>query len=58
MSVIVNERMLSEITFKAESFIGSKLILLGLFWSGSSVKFDWGFVVGWGLIVVRKKSGF
>ena len=54
MSVIVNERMLSEITFKAESFIGSKLILLGLFWSGSSVKLDWGFVVGWGFIVVRK----
>ena len=46
--------MLSEITFRAESFIGSKLILLGLFWSGSSVKLDWGFVVGWGFIVVRK----
>ena len=40
LSVIVKERMLSEITFKAESFIGSKLIILGLFRSGRGVKFD------------------
>ena len=50
--------MLSEMIFKAESFIGSKLILLELFWSGSRVKFDWGRIVGWGFIVLRKLSGF
>ena len=39
-SLIVKERILSEMIFKAESFIGSKLILLELFCSGSRVKFD------------------
>ena len=51
LSVMVSERILREITFRAESLIGTKLILFWSFWSGSSVKLDWGFDVCWGLII-------
>ena len=50
-SAIVRERILREIIFRAESFIGAKLILFWSFWSGSSVKFDWELDVCWGLII-------
>ena len=43
---MVKERILSETIFKAESFIGSNLILLALLGSGSRVKFDCGRLVG------------
>ena len=55
---MVKERILSEQIFKAESFIGSNLILLALFGSGSRVKLDWGRLVGWGFIVVWKVEWF
>ena len=51
---MVKERILSEQIFKAESFIGSNLILLALFGSGSRVEVDWGRLFGWGFIVVWK----
>ena len=50
LSVMVNERILSEITLRAESLIGSRLIVFWSFWSGSSVKLDWGILFCWGLI--------
>ena len=53
-SLIVKEHILSEIIFKAESFIGSNSSFLALFRSGSRVKFDFGRLVGWGLIVYVK----
>ena len=53
-SLIVKERILSEIIFKAESFIGSNSSLLALLRSGSRVKFDCGRLLGWGLIVYVK----
>ena len=39
-SFIVKERILSEQIFIAESLIGSNLIVLALFGSGSRVEFD------------------
>ena len=51
---MVKERILIETIFKAESFIGSNLILLALLGSGSRVKLDCGRLVGWGLIVYMK----
>ena len=57
-SLIVKERILSETIFKAESFIGSNLILLALFGSGSRVELDWGRLFGWGFIVVWKVEWF
>ena len=52
-SFIVKERILSEQIFIAESFIfiGSNLIVLALFGSGSRVEVDWGRLFGWGFIV-------
>ena len=45
-SFIVKERILSETIYKAESFIGSNLILLALFGSGSRVELDCRRLVG------------
>ena len=55
---MVKERILSETIFKAESFIGSNLILLALFGSGSIVELDCRRLVGWGFIVVWKVEWF
>ena len=55
---MVKERILSETMFKAESFIGSNLISLALFGSGSRVELDWGRLFGWGFIVVWKVEWF